>query len=162
MKGEILAFCCLGILLLILLIFQMKDIWRIQGNPVSEIKETEDMRQLIVDIPANVFLIEGEKQRIVIEGSERLMSNIITTCEEGLIRVGPKETKKVLFSFSGLFNNRKEKLNIYLSMKTLDKLQPPQDKKYNIRYQTNNLIGLFLLKGDSLFVETKKSKLSCL
>ena len=156
MKWEFKLYFWFGLLIVILFILQA-GIFRTDSRS-SEVNALKSFSQLMLDMECNVFLLEGESQHILVEGPGDRMKNIETTVEEGSITV--KENGKRLISrILNIFEPDHERVNIYITINNLDNIKlDAGDDQPDVKYVSEDMIGLTLKNGNILILETKGSK----
>jgi hypothetical protein len=159
MKWEFQLYTGFGLLIVVLLVLQTY----FPGDkepPLSEVNTIDQFNQLLVDMECNVFLIEGEKQNILVEGPSEKIRNIETIYYEGCITIR-ENSKKILSRVMNLFNKNPEHINIYITVNNLEDFHiDANNQSPEVRYSAQDIIGLTLKYGNTLILESKKSK-SC-
>lgn len=155
MKWELKLYACVGLLIIVLLLLQTNFL-RTGKEFYSEVNPINSFSQLMLDIECNVFLMEGEKQHILLEGPGNRIKNIETVSNEGCILI--RENGKSLISrIMGLIEPEKDKVNIYITVNELDNINlETKDKQPEIKYTAEDIIGLTLRYGNVLTLETKE------
>ena len=162
MKAELKLYCCLGFLILLILLFRINIPDGNSGSNTSLADEISTFDELLVEMNCEVFFVKGEKNRIVYEGPEKIIDNIETIHNEGSILI-KKKSNKILSGMIDFLKNRKNSLTIYISVTCLDNLEViPLEGPSKIKYSSEELIGLSLKNGESVLIESKISKLTCI
>jgi hypothetical protein len=157
MKWEYHLYLGIGLLIFSLLFLQAYLLNQ-EKEPFSEVNSIDSFNQLLVAIECNIFLLEGERQNILVEGPEGKMNNIETINSEGCITIREKGDKLVSRVFHFL-NKKKEKINIYITLNNLDEIYiNTSADQPDVRYSTEDMIGLTLENGNTLILESKKMK----
>jgi hypothetical protein len=157
MKWEYQIYLGIGFLIFSLLFLQSYLINR-EKEPFSEVNSIESFNQVLVAIECNIFIMEGERQNILVEGPEGKMNNIETINNEGCITIRGKG-KKLLSRVFHLLNAKKEKINIYITFNNLDEIYiDTSAEQPDVKYSTEDMIGLTLENGNTLILESKKMK----
>jgi len=159
MKWEYQLYSGLSLLIVFLLIVQSYLI-RIDEKPFSEVNRLESFNQLLVAIECNIFLMEGEKQNMLVEGPGGKMKNIETIYNEGCITI-KKNKEKLLSRILRIINGDKYIINIYITVNNLDDFYiDAGNDQPEVKYSAEDMIGLTLKDGNILILESKKIK-SC-
>jgi len=159
MKREIYIYSILGIFTCLLLYFQFN--WSDKElKSTSSIQELKGMNQLTIDFRCNVFLVEGEDEFILIEGPAKKIRQIETFTTYGCVKI--RENKKTLLA--GIFNlfiPEPNDINIYITVNDLNIFKLSYiDEESNIKFNSIDCLGLILMKGEKLMIESKQIK-SC-
>lgn len=157
MKWELKLYAGLSFLIMVLLLLQ--TIFSGRGKEFySEVNPINSFSQLMLDIECNVFLMEGEKQHILLEGPGNRIKNIETVKNEGCIVVREKE-KRLISRIRGLIGSENEKINIYITVDKLDNIKlEMKDRQPEIKYKAEDVIGLTLRNGNILTLETREPR----
>lgn len=154
MKREIYIYSILGLLTCFLIYYQL-NFKTDEGEQVaSNIKKINGINQLIIDVNCNVFLVEGEGGRILIEGPVKKIDKIKTFTQDGCVKI--TEYKKTFLAgiFSFLYVEEND-INIYITVKDLDNYNFSYiDESKAIKYTSGECIGLILLKGQKIMIES--------
>jgi len=158
MKWEIQSYAGLSFLIIILLIYQ-SNLIRIENNePISEVRNIDSFKQLLVDLECNIYLLEGETQNILVEGPSNKLKNIETIYNEGCFTI-KENGGKLLSKFFSIINKNKNQINIYITINNLNNfLINPSDEQSIFRYIADDMIGLSLKYGNYLILESRKTK----
>ncbi len=159
MKWEFQLYTGFGLLIVILLVFQTY-LLRDKEPPFSKVNPIDQFNQLLVEMECNVFLIEGEKQNILVEGPSEKIRNIETVYYEGCITIR-ENSKRMLSRVMSLFNKNPEKINIYITVNNLNDFHIDGiNHSPEVKYSAQNIVGMTLRYGNTLVLESKKNK-SC-
>lgn len=159
MKWEFQLYSGFGLLIVILLVLQTY-FPGVREPYFSEVNTIDQFNQLLVDMECNVFLIEGEKQNILVEGPSEKIRSIETIYHEGCITIR-ENSKKMLSRMMDLFNKNPEHVNIYITVNNLRDFHiDANNQSPEVRYSAQDMIGMTLKYGNTLVLESKKSK-SC-
>lgn len=158
MKWEFQLYTGFGFLIIILLGIQTY-LLRVEEPPFSEINRIDSFNQLLVNIECNVFLLEGDNENILVEGPSDKIRNIETIYNEGSITI-EENSQKILSRVMNLFSNNQEKINIYITVHDLDDFHiDANNQQPEVKYSAENIIGLTLKNGNTLILESKKTKI---
>lgn len=158
MKWEFQLYTGFGFLIIILLGIQTY-LLRVEEPPFSEINRIDSFNQLLVNIECNVFLLEGDNENILVEGPSDKIRNIETIYNEGSITI-EENSQKILSRVMNLFSNNQEKINIYITVHDLDDFHiGANNQQPEVKYSAENIIGLTLKNGNTLILESKKTKI---
>jgi 5S rRNA maturation endonuclease (ribonuclease M5) len=159
MKWEFQLYTGFGFLIVILLVIQTY-LLHVEKPPYSQVSAANTFNQLLVDIECNVYLLEGEKQNILVEGPNDKIRNIETIYNEGCITIR-ENSNKMLSRMMNLINNNQEPINVYITVNNLDDFHIHMDNQSpEVKYSAEDIIGVTLKYGNSLILESKRTK-SC-
>lgn len=154
MKREIYIYSILGILTCFLIFYQLNFITDEEQRTASSIKKINGISQLTIDVNCNVFLVEGAGEHILVEGPEKKIDWIETSNQGGCVKIS--ESKKTfLASVFSFLNIEENDINIYITVKDLDNFDFSFiDDSKTIKYISGECIGLILLKGQKIMIES--------
>lgn len=156
MKKELHLYLLVCSLILIASIFQSNVFKERKKKETSNVNTLDSFRQLLVEIDCNIFVIEGENQNILIEGSSELLNAIETVNNSGCITIHRKH-KSFLKSVLALLSRKHNKINIYITVNNFDDFNIlPVKSQLNIKYSSRDRIGLILDKGQKFLIESKE------
>ncbi|MBR9997717.1 MAG: DUF2807 domain-containing protein [Cyclobacteriaceae bacterium] len=159
MKWEFQLYAGFGLLIVLLLLLQT-SILQLEKGSVSEVNAIDSFNQLMVDIECNVFLMKGEKQNILVEGPGNKIRNIETVNNGGCVTVKEKG-KRLISRVMDFIKHRNDRVNIYITVNNLDDICiETNDEQPEVKYTAEDIIGLTLRNGNTLFLEPKGAK-SC-
>lgn len=160
MKWEIQTYTGISLLIICLFIYH-SNLFKIKNEkPISEVQILESFNQLHVDLECNIYLVEGEAQRILVEGPTNKLKKIVTINNEGSITIR-QNGKELISTFFNFFDTNKYHINIYISVNNLDNFTIiPCDEESIFRYIADDIIGLSIKQGNTLTLESKNIK-SC-
>ena len=131
MKREASIFFIVILFVFGLLLFQFYPM--IEKGPVkTRVMELPDFQQLEVDIPYNVFLVEGEMNSLVVEGPENAVSSIFYEFNDTVLNINHKRSRWVLGWLNWIVRNRKE-INVYITAKDLSLINVMNPEIYSIQ-----------------------------
>jgi hypothetical protein len=157
MKWEFQLYSGFGLLIILLLIFQVY-LFQSDEPPYSRVKTVDQFNQLLVEMECNVFLIEGDKQNILVEGPSEKIRKIETTYHEGRITIR-ESSNKLLSRVMSFFVKNPEKVNIYITLNNLDDFHiEARNHSPEVKYSAQDIIGLTLKYGNILVLESRKNK----
>ncbi len=82
-----------------------------QGDLPAEERKVEPFSRLAVAVPGNVYLVQGSEQRVIVEGTARVLENLVTEVRNGRLTVRTRPRWRF---------RRNDQLNIYLTMPEID------------------------------------------
>lgn len=157
MKWEIHLYSGFGLLIIMLLVIQAYFL-RSEEPPYSRVKSIDQFNQLQVDMECNIFLIEGDRQNILVEGPSEKIRDIETIYNEGCITIR-ENGKKLLSRFKDFIINKSQRINIYITVNDLDDFYLDSgNHSPEVKYSAQDIIGLTLKYGNTLVLASKKSK----
>lgn len=131
MKREASIFFIVILFIFGLLLFQFYPM--IDMGPVkTRVMELPDFQQLDVDIPYNVFLVEGEMNTLVVEGPENTVSSIFYEFNDTVLNINHKPSRWVQGWLNWILRNRKE-INVYITAKDLSLINVMNPEIYSIQ-----------------------------
>jgi hypothetical protein len=157
MKWEFHLYTGFGLLIILLLVIQASFF---QGEEplYSQVKTIDQFNQLQVDMECNIFLIEGDKQNILVEGPGEKIRDIETIYNEGCITIR-ENSKRLLSRIMELMIYKSHQINIYITVNDLgDFYIDSGDHSPEVKYSAQDIIGLTLKYGNTLVLASKKRK----
>ena len=154
MKREIYIYSILGILTCFLIYIQLNFRTDEEQEIASSIRKINDIKQLIIDLNCNVYLMQGEGEHLLLEGPQKKISRIIASNQNGCVKIS--QHKKTFMA--GVFNFldfEENNINIYITVKDLSHFDFSfiEDSK-TIKYVSGECIGLILSKGQTIMIES--------
>lgn len=128
MKKEILYYSILAIIIASLLFFET-NIFSDNTENTSKIIDIESFDKLDIDLACNIYVSIGDEQRVVFEGSERHLSQVETSFENGILKISCKKIG-VFASLFGSKESNSESINVYVKLTNANQLIAP--KKGNL------------------------------
>ena len=154
MKREIYIYSILGILTCFLIYYQLNFKIDEEQRIASSIKKINGISQLTIDINCNVFIVEGEGEHILVEGPEKKINLIETSNQGGCVSI-TEHNKTFLASVFSFLNFEENDINIYITVKDLNNFDFSFiDDSKTIKYISGECIGLILLKGQKIMIES--------
>lgn len=154
MKREIYIYSILGILTCFLIYYQLNYKIDEEQRIATSIKKINGINQLTIDVNCNVFLVEGEGEHILLEGPEEKIEGIETSNQGGCVNI-TEHNKTFLASLFRFLNIEENDINIYITVKELDNFDFSFiDDSKTIKYVSGECIGLILLKGQKIMIES--------
>jgi len=154
MKREIYIYSILGIITCFLIFYQFN--FKIdEGEMItSSIKKIKGINQLTIDVSCNVFLVEGEGEHILVEGPAKKIDKIETSTQDGCVKI-TEHKKTFLAGIFSFLNIEENDINIYITVKELESFNFSFiDESKTVKYTSGECIGLILLKGQKIMIES--------
>ncbi len=130
MKGEIKLYLGICVIISALLLYQKSGIISKHNTSITEVNTLEAFNQLLVDAECNLFLIEGQEEGILLEGSVNRLTQLETNFSYGCITVRDK-SKKLMSEIRDFFTGDKDELNIYITVNDIEQLTPIIHKPFS-------------------------------
>ena len=129
----------------VLLLLQFRPL--INRGPVeTRVMELPDFQQMEIDIPYNVFLVEGEVNSIVMEGPGKEIEQIFFEVKDTLLNIRHKHKKWLRDGMSRIVNYRSD-INVYVTVKDLSQINVTSSKAFSIKKKgDDDLVGWIIRK----------------
>jgi len=131
MKREASIFLIVILVVSGLLLFQFYPI--LKKDPVqTRVLELPEFQQLEVDIPYNVFLVEGETNSLVVEGPEKAVSDIFYEFSDTILNINHKRNKWIRewLVWLGMYEME---INVYITAKDISLINVTNPEIYSIQ-----------------------------
>jgi len=130
----------------VLLLLQFRPM--INKGPVeTRVMELPDFQQIEIDVPYNVFLVEGEVNSIVVEGPQREIEQIFYELKDTLLNIQYKQKKWLRDGISKIINYQSD-IYVYITVKDLSQINVTSSRAFSIKKKGNNdPIGWILQTG---------------
>ena len=120
----------------VLLLLQFRPM--INKGPVeTRVMELPDFQQIEIDVPYNVFLVEGEVNSIVVEGPQREIEQIFYELKDTLLNIQYKQKKWLRDGISKIINYQSD-INVYVTVKDLSQINVTSSRAFSIKKKGNN------------------------
>ncbi|MGK7394957.1 MAG: GIN domain-containing protein [Candidatus Cyclobacteriaceae bacterium M3_2C_046] len=86
----------------------------------TEIKQLPEINKILVRVPCNIFIQQGEEQKLVIEGNASQLKKSATFIKDGELQIG-QDNLLAMFDLLNLFSSETP-INIYVTVKDVEKL----------------------------------------
>ena len=140
MRRESRLFFLITLSVSVLLLMQFRP--TINKSPIkTKVMELPDFQQLEIDIPYNVFLVEGEVNSIVVEGPVKEISRIFYEMKDTVLNIQHRQNQWLHDWIANLVNFRNE-INVYVTVKDLSEINVTSCRAFSIQKKSeNNPIG---------------------
>ncbi len=130
MKRETRLFLLITLSVSVLLLMQFKP--TINKGPIqTKVMELPDFRQMEIDVPYNVFLVEGEVNSMVVEGPVKEIGRIFFEMKDTVLNIQHRQNQWLQDWFANLINLRGE-INVYVTVKDLSQINITSSKAFSI------------------------------
>lgn len=92
----------------------------------DHLQNLPDIREVIINLPCNVYITQDDQQKLLIEGDVRGLNHLKTTIENGSLHINNNLLGTFLKYFD-LFSDQPGEINIYISLKDIKKLNVCHD-----------------------------------
>ena len=159
MKREASIFLIVVLVVFGLLLYQFYPIMK-KGPIQTKVLELPEFQELEVDIPYNVFLVEGEMNSLVVEGPEKAVSNIFYEFNDTILNISYKRSKWIRewLALVGMFEME---INVYITAKDISLIHVTNPEIYSNQRSykddlASRIIFASLIKPDVTYVELNK------
>lgn len=155
MKREIYLYSILGFFIFSLIVMQFRSSNTEDPFPTSKIEDLTNVDQLMIHVKSNIFLVEGEFSNILVEGPAKLLQKIETIECDGCLTIKNRDVGYLSMALN-LFNSKKSKVNIYITLPDLDQYNLTEIlSNANIKFSSADRMGLFLPNGKKFVLESE-------
>ncbi|MFC2126335.1 GIN domain-containing protein, partial [Bacteroidota bacterium] len=131
MKRETRLFSLIILSISVLLLLQFRPI--IKKDPVeTRVMELPDFQRLEIDVPYNVFLVEGEVNSIVVEGPGKEIEQIFYEMKDTLLNIQYRQNQWLKDWITQVINYQSD-INVYVTVKDLSQINVTSSKAFSIK-----------------------------
>ncbi len=129
MKGELKFYASLIVAISILILLDSNVFHRNSDHSLlTKVIDVSAIQKLQIDLPCNIYIAKGEKEKLVFEGPANSLNNIEAVVEKGTLKISEKPNINVV-NFLRRKLKLNDQINIYINLPDLNKLDIASNAK---------------------------------